>query len=79
MGKKKVKIFYDPIGNTMSVWFDDPKKEHICEETGAEVILVKDKKGKVIGFEKLNFLARGSSAKKSSFPIKTQVLRAKAA
>jgi len=32
------------------------KKEHICEETGEEVILVKDKKGKVIGFEKLNFL-----------------------
>ena len=79
MGKKKVNIFYDSAGNTLSVWFDDPKKEHICEETGAEVILVKDKKGKVIGFEKLNFLGRGSAAKKSAFPIKTQVLRAKAA
>ena len=79
MGKKKVNIFYDPAGNTLSVWFDDPKKEHICEETGAEVILVKDKKGKVIGFEKLNFLAKGSSAKKSAFPIKAQVLHAKAA
>ena len=79
MGKKKVNIFYDPVGNTLSVWFDDPKKEHICEETGAEVVLVKDKKGKVIGFEKLNFLVKGSSAKKGSFPVKTQVLHVKAA
>jgi len=29
--------------------------EYISEETGDEVILMKDKLGKVIGFEKLNF------------------------
>lgn len=52
----KIRIFYDREGNTLSVWFDDPQKEHISEETGEEVILVKDKNGKVIGFEKLNFL-----------------------
>src|SRR3989338_7309110 len=78
MGKKKVKIFYDPIGNTMSVWFDDPKKEHICEETGAEVILVKDKKGKVIVFEKLNFLPKGFPVNRKSFPIKTEILQTNA-
>jgi hypothetical protein len=27
----------------------------ICEETGDEVVLMKDKWGHVIGFEKLNF------------------------
>lgn len=27
----------------------------MCEETGQEVILMKDKVGRVIGFEKLNF------------------------
>ena len=37
------------------MWFDDPQKEHICEETGNEVVLVKDVAGRVIGFEKLNF------------------------
>ncbi len=36
------------------VWFDDPEKEFISEETGEEVILKKDKDNKVIGFEKLN-------------------------
>ena len=51
----EVKVFYDGTGNTLTVWFGDPKGEHICEETGDEVILMKDKSGRVIGFEKLNF------------------------
>ena len=51
----QVKVYYDKLGNTLTVWFDDPKKEYISEETGEEVILMKDKAGRVIGFEKLNF------------------------
>jgi uncharacterized protein YuzE len=51
----RVKVYYDRQGNTLTVWFDDPQKEHICEETGEEVVLMKDKSGRVIGFEKLNF------------------------
>ena len=62
---KKIRLYYDNQGNTLNVWFDDPKKEHISEETGEEVILNKDKKGKVIGFEKLNYLPS------ESLPIKT--------
>lgn len=60
---KTVKIFYDSFGNTLNVWFDDPQKEYISEETGYEVILNKDKKGKVIGFEKLNFNNAGIALK----------------
>jgi uncharacterized protein YuzE len=55
---EKIKVIYDRKGNTLNVWFDDPEKEYSCEETGEEVILVKDKDGKVIGFEKLNFLGK---------------------
>jgi uncharacterized protein YuzE len=51
----QVKVFYDSEGNTLSVWFGDPQSEYVCEETGDEVILMKDKAGQVIGFEKLNF------------------------
>jgi uncharacterized protein YuzE len=51
----QVKVYYDKQGNTLTVWFDDPQKEYISEETGEEVILMKDKSGRVIGFEKLNF------------------------
>jgi hypothetical protein len=53
----QVKVFYDEVGNTLTVWFGDPGTEHICEETGEEVILMKDKTGTVIGFEKLNYMA----------------------
>lgn len=51
----QVKIYYDEVGNTLTVWFGNPQDEYVCEETGDEVILMKDKAGKVIGFEKLNF------------------------
>lgn len=50
---RKIKIYYDKKGKTLSVWFDDPKKEVVGEEVGDGVIISKDKKGKVIGFEKL--------------------------
>lgn len=49
----KLKIYYDAKGRTLSVWFDDPRKEVRSEEVGDGIILSKDSKGKVIGFEKL--------------------------
>ena len=51
----QVKVFYDEVGNTLTVWFDNPQDEASCEETGDEVVLMKDQSGAVIGFEKLNF------------------------
>jgi len=51
----EVKIYYDKLGNTLTVWFSHPHEEYICEETGDEVILMKNKSGVVIGFEKLNY------------------------
>jgi len=50
-----VKVYFDQEGNTLTVWFGDPAEEYVAEETGDEVVLMKDKQGKVIGFEKLNF------------------------
>jgi uncharacterized protein YuzE len=70
---EKIRIFYDKQGNTLNVWFDDPKKEFICEETGEEVILVKDKEGKVIGFERLNFLPPEAKAGLKELPVETAV------
>ena len=48
-------IFHDPEGRTLTVWFGPPQAEYVCEETGDEVILMKDRAGRVIGFEKLNY------------------------
>lgn len=64
---EQVKVFHDRISNTLTVWFGDPQDEYICEETGDEVILMKDQAGRVIGFEKLNFSAAASKQVRFSF------------
>jgi hypothetical protein len=66
-----VKVFYDQTGNTLTVWFDNPQDEYLCEETGDEVILMKDKAGRVIGFEKLNFTAAKPGHVQVAFEILT--------
>ena len=63
----KVKVFHDPVGNTLVVWFDNPEDETEAEETGDEVILMKNKEGKVIGFEKLNFLPQSEQSVQVAF------------
>jgi hypothetical protein len=50
-----VKVYHDKVGNTLTVWFGEPSEEYVCEETADEVILMKDRTGQVIGFEKLNY------------------------
>ncbi len=50
-----VKVFYDRKGSTLTVWFGDPETEYVSEETGDEVILMKNREGQVIGFEKFHF------------------------
>ncbi len=51
-----LKVYYDAEGKTLTVWFDDPEKEFVAEEVGDEVILIKDRQGQVIGFERLNYV-----------------------
>jgi uncharacterized protein YuzE len=63
----KVNVFHDAIGNTLVVWFGEPQEEVDAEETGDEVILMKDKNGKVIGFEKLNFLSHSEQPVQVAF------------
>lgn len=55
----QVNLIFDEVGNTLTVWFGNPQDEAIAEETGDEVVLMKDISGKVIGFEKLNFSSVG--------------------
>lgn len=67
----QVKVYYDREGNTLTVWFGDPANEYVAEETGEEIVLMKDKDGKVIGFEKLNFTAQTMDAMKVAFETVT--------
>ena len=53
---ERISVVFNRLTNTLDVWFDDPEKERVSEETGEEIILKKDKNGRVIGLEKLNVL-----------------------
>lgn len=52
----KIRLVHDTQGHTLTVWFADPETEHVCEETADEVVLMKDRQGRVIGFELLHYL-----------------------
>jgi len=64
---EQIKVFHDRTGNTLTVWFGNPQDEYICEETGDEVILMKNRAGYVIGFEKLNFSTSAPEQLRISF------------
>ena len=63
----QVKVYYDREGNTLTVWFGNPADEYVAEETGEEIVLMKNREGKVIGFEKLNFSAQSTDAVRVAF------------
>ena len=67
----QVKVFYDREGNTLTVWFGEKQNEYVCEETGDEVVLMKDRPGRVIGFEKLNFAVPASDGLQVAFEAVT--------
>jgi len=67
----QIKVFYDRVGNTLTVWFGNPEHEYISEEMGEDVILMKDKLGHVVGFEKLNFTVPDSEQLRVAFEAVT--------
>jgi len=71
---EKLRVYYDRTGNSLSVWFDDPKKEHVCEETDDDVVLVKDRRGRVIGFERLNYLTAKQRKDGVNIPVEVQMV-----
>ena len=69
----KILIYWDTEGDTLNVWFDDPQKEHSCQETGDEVVLSKDISGRVIGFEKLNYRLSQEQRNTGMLPVEVKV------
>ena len=69
----EVKVFYDSEGHTLTVWFGRLTDEYVCKETGEEVILMKDREGRVIGFEKLNFGLADADLSEHDLPLEVMV------
>jgi hypothetical protein len=56
MGKNGIKIYIDPYGNTLNMWWGNPKDASISEESKEALdVIIKNKKGKAIGLEKIGF------------------------
>ncbi|MCC6123566.1 MAG: DUF2283 domain-containing protein [Pirellulales bacterium] len=70
----KLRVYFDRKGNTLSVWFCDPKKEHVCEEADNDVVLMKDRRGQVIGFERLNYLSPKQRKEETGIPVEVQMV-----
>ncbi len=70
--EKKLMVIHNKEMETLDIWFDDPKKEVVCEELGEGIILKKDNGNKVIGIEVLYF-------SKEDIPLEFKALSAKAA
>ena len=50
----KVKVYIDPIGNTMNIWWGNPKDAFTSEEVDDPTrndVIIKDKQGKPISLE----------------------------
>lgn len=69
---EKVTIYYHKENDTLDVWFGNPEDEDICEEAGDGFILKKNKKGEIIGFEKL--YVRKSMKITKSLPVEVTIL-----
>ena len=63
----EVNVYYDPMGRTLTVWFGRPQAEYVCQETGEEVVLMKDRRGHVIGFERLNYPGKAAQHVRVAF------------
>ena len=52
--KKTVKLYLDPVANTLNIWWDDPKKAYASEEVSSPYsndVVIKDKQGRPISLE----------------------------
>ena len=71
---KPIKVFFDRVGNTLNVWFDDPQKEHVSAEAAEDVVLVKSADGRVIGVEVLNYVSAEGLKDIKELPVEGVIL-----
>jgi hypothetical protein len=51
-----LQVIHDRVGEMLKVYWEKPRVDQVCEETGEGVILVKDPRTQeVIGFERLYY------------------------
>jgi hypothetical protein len=67
-----IQIIHDATHHTLIVWLEDPSREHVCEETSGEVILMKDERGRIIGLEVLHYHPAGRTGLSVQTVVRTE-------
>jgi hypothetical protein len=71
---EKLRVYFERKANTLSVWYDDPEKEAASEEAEENLVLVKDRKGKVIGVKRLNYLSEKRHKEGGGVPVEVHTV-----
>ena len=52
---ERIKVIHDTIGHTLTIWLGDPKQEYVSTLTDDEVVVMKSREGRILGFEVLHY------------------------
>ena len=52
---ERIKVIHDTVGHTLTIWLEDPAQEYVSTLTEDEVVVMKDRNGRVLGFEVLHY------------------------
>lgn len=50
-----IKVIHDTVGPTLTIWLGDPKREYVSTLTDDEVVVMKSRVGRILGFEVLHY------------------------
>jgi hypothetical protein len=52
---ERIRVIHDTVGHTLTVWLGDPEQEYASTLTDEEVVIMKDRSGRILGFEVLHY------------------------
>ena len=72
---EKLRVHYARKANTLILWFDDPSKEFASEETpDRELVLITDRKRRVIGIKRMNYLSAKRHKEGGGVPVEVHMV-----
>jgi len=58
----RIRVIHDTVGHTLTIWLGDPKQEYVSTLTDDEVVVMKSREGRILGFEVLHYQSTDSNA-----------------
>ena len=52
---ERLRVIHDTVGHTLTIWLGDPKQEYVSTLIDDEVVVMKNRDGRILGFEVLHY------------------------